>query len=78
MAETVAKKLFVLDTNVILHDSKCLYGFGQNDIVLPITVLEELDNFKKGNESVNFHAREFLRGLDAVSGDQIFEGQGAR
>ncbi len=65
-------KIFVLDTNVILHDSSCIYQFEENDVVLPITVIEELDYFKKGNESVNFHAREFLRNLDLISGDNIF------
>jgi len=67
------KKMFVLDTNVILHDSNCIYQFAENDLVIPITVLEELDNFKKGNESINFHAREFLRSVDALSGDTLFE-----
>lgn len=66
------KKIFVLDTNVILHDSSCIYHFEENDVVIPITVIEELDFFKKGNESVNFHAREFLRNLDSISGDIIF------
>lgn len=66
------KKLFVLDTNVILHDSSCLEHFQEHDVVLPITVLEELDNFKKGNESINFHAREFVRRLDSMSGDALF------
>ncbi|MCM8813463.1 MAG: PhoH family protein [Candidatus Omnitrophica bacterium] len=65
-------KLFVLDTNVILHDSSCLYHFKDNDIVIPIQVLEELDKFKKGNETLNFHAREFVRALDELSGDKIF------
>lgn len=67
------KKLFVLDTNVILHDSACIYEFKDNDVVLPITVLEELDRFKKGNETLNMHAREFLRTLDSLSEDKIFE-----
>lgn len=66
------KKTFVLDTNVILHDSSCIYQFEENDVVVPIKVIEELDNFKKGNESVNFHAREFLRNLDSISGDKLF------
>ena len=68
------RKLFVLDTNVILHDSSCLQRFHEHDIVVPVTVLEELDQFKKGNEVLNYHAREFLRGLDAISGDTIFNG----
>ena len=40
------RKIFVLDTNVILHDSTCIYQFDEHDVVLPITVLEELDRFK--------------------------------
>ncbi len=67
------KKIFVLDTNVILHDSACIYYFQDNDVVIPITVLEELDQFKKGNQSINFHAREFVRNLDALSGDKLFK-----
>jgi PhoH-like ATPase len=67
------KKLFVLDTNVVLHDSSCIEQFEENDVVLPITVLEELDHFKKGNESVNFHAREFVRSLDSLSWDRLFD-----
>lgn len=70
-------KTFVLDTNVILHDSSCIYQFKDNDIVIPIQVLEELDKFKKGNETLNFHAREFVRTLDDLSGDQMF-GEGVR
>jgi PhoH-like ATPase len=54
------EKTFVLDTNVILHDSSCIYHFQENDIVIPITVLEELDQFKKGNSSLNYHARNFF------------------
>ena len=65
-------KIFVLDTNVILHDSNSIHHFGENDIVIPITVLEELDNFKKGNESLNFHAREFARTVDSLSSDMLF------
>ncbi len=68
------KKIFVLDTNVILHDSSCIYQFEENDVVVPVTVLEELDQFKKGSESVNFHAREFVRILDKLSGDNLFDG----
>jgi PhoH-like ATPase len=72
MAEKKAKT-FVLDTNVILHDSSCIYQFKDHDIVVPIYVLEELDRFKKGNETLNFHAREFVRALDNLSGDQLFD-----
>ena len=72
-----AKKNFVLDTNVILHDYDCLKNFEENDIYLPIIVLEELDKFKKGNEQINFNAREFLRELDLITDDNLFT-KGAR
>jgi len=68
------QKTFVLDTNVILHDSSCIYQFQDNDVVIPITVIEELDQFKKGNSILNFHAREFTRSLDFLSGDRLFNG----
>lgn len=61
------KKNFVLDTNVILHDYNCLKNFQENDIYLPIVVLEELDKFKKGNEQINYNAREFVRELDMIT-----------
>lgn len=67
------KKNFVLDTNVILHDFRCLDNFEENDIYLPIVVLEELDKFKKGNEQINYNAREFLRQLDALTDDDLFK-----
>ncbi|MBU0973667.1 MAG: PhoH family protein [Proteobacteria bacterium] len=68
------KKIFVLDTNVILHDSSCIHQFDDNDICIPITVIEELDKFKKGNNVINCNARDFLRSLDALSGDQMLNG----
>ena len=66
------KKNFVLDTNVILHDYNCLKNFEENDIYLPIVVLEELDKFKKGNEQINFNAREFVRELDLITDNKLF------
>lgn len=66
------KKNFVIDTNVILHDCNCLKNFQENDIYLPIVVLEELDKFKKGNEQINFNAREFVRELDLLTDDDLF------
>jgi PhoH-like ATPase len=65
-------KTFVLDTNVILHDYRCIYNFQENNIVIPIVVLEELDKFKKGNEQINYNAREFVRILDDIAGNQVF------
>ena len=67
-----AKKNFVLDTNVILHDYKCIENFQENDIYLPIVVLEELDKFKKGNEQINYNAREFVRELDQLTSNDLF------
>jgi PhoH-like ATPase len=74
LLKQVKPKKFVLDTNVILHDSTCIYKFGSNHIVIPITVLEELDQFKKGDSVLNYNARNFLRELDAVSGPKLFNG----
>lgn len=67
-------KLFVLDTNVLLHDHHCLKKFQENDVVIPITSLEELDHFKKGNEQINFNARQMVRILDKISGPNLFNG----
>ena len=61
------RKIFVLDTSVILHDHNSINNFAEHDICLPITVLEELDNFKRGTDSKNFEAREFIRIIDAYS-----------
>ena len=62
-----SQKIFVLDTSVILHDHNVLDCFEENDIAIPITVLEELDNFKRGNDTKNYEAREFIRILDRLS-----------
>ena len=69
MSKKKLKKIFVLDTSVILHDHNSLHCFEENDIAIPITVLEELDNFKRGNDTKNFEAREFIRVLDKLSND---------
>jgi len=68
------KKIFILDTNVLLHDYTCIYNFEENDVVIPIVVLEELDKFKRGSDMINFHAREFTRELDKISGDLLLTG----
>ena len=69
----MGKKNFVLDTNVLLHDHKCIFNFEENDIFIPIVVLEELDKFKKGNEEINYNAREFARQLDKYTDKDFFE-----
>jgi PhoH-like ATPase len=65
------RKIFIIDTNVLLHDYQSIYKFQENDVIIPIVVLEELDRFKKGNDQINFHAREFTRELDKISGDNL-------
>ena len=64
----LTKKLFVLDTNVILHDAGCIEQFEEHDVIIPITVLEEIDKFKRGNEDIHFQARQFMRALDSMTG----------
>jgi len=66
-------KIFVFDTNVILHDHRSIFNFQENDIIIPIVVIEELDKFKKGNDQINFNAREFVRELDKVAVNNMFE-----
>ena len=63
------EKIFVLDTNIILHDYRCIWKFQDNDLIIPIAVLEELDKFKKGNDALNYNARGFIRELDRLTKD---------
>ncbi|MFQ3326061.1 MAG: PhoH-like ATPase [Salibacteraceae bacterium] len=67
------RKIFVLDTSVILFDHNAVKSFQENDVAIPITVLEELDNFKKGNDTKNFEAREFIRFVDSLAGKSILK-----
>ncbi len=67
------KKIFVLDTSVIIYDHTAIKNFAEHDVVIPITVLEELDNFKKGNDTKNFAAREFTRYIDKMSGNNTLQ-----
>lgn len=67
------KKIFVLDTSVIIYDHTAIKNFAEHDVVIPITVLEELDNFKKGNDTKNFSAREFTRYIDKLSGNNTLQ-----
>ncbi|MCB0790791.1 MAG: PhoH family protein [Flavobacteriales bacterium] len=61
------RKIFVLDTSVILYDHSAIKSFEEHDVAIPIEVLEELDTFKKGNETLNYEAREFIRLIDSVA-----------
>ncbi|MFB6307639.1 MAG: PhoH family protein, partial [Flavobacteriales bacterium] len=65
--ENTPKKTYVLDTSVILYDYNAINNFEENNVAIPINVLEELDNFKKGSDSKNFEAREFIRYVDKLS-----------
>jgi len=71
MLEGNSNKVFVLDTNVVLYDYRCIYSFEEHNVVIPITLLEEIDKFKRGNEIINYNAREFSRELDALINTDI-------
>jgi PhoH-like ATPase len=62
------EKIFVLDTSVLLHDFDAIVNFKEHFVAIPITVLEELDKFKIGNDTKNFSAREVIRFIDKLSG----------
>jgi PhoH-like ATPase len=64
----MAKKTYVFDTSVCLTDSKCIYNYGNNDIVFPLKVLEEIDNHKKRQDAVGANARMIIRELDELRG----------
>lgn len=66
------KKIFVLDTNVLLHDPNAIFSFDDNDIVLPITTIEELDRFKKQVDSIGRNARHVTRTLDSLGKNKSF------
>ncbi len=59
-------KIFVLDTNIVLHDHTAIRQFQDNDIVVPMAVVEELDKFKKGNDALSFNARAFMREMNQL------------
>jgi len=69
----VGKKIFVLDTSVIIFDPNAIKNFADHDVAIPVTVLEELDNFKKGNDTKNFAARQFSRFVDKASGNDSLQ-----
>ena len=72
MARNSKKRTFVLDTNVLIHDPNAIFNFDEHDVVIPITVVEELDRLKSGNESRNVSARQASRNLTRL----IKEGEG--
>ena len=62
----MAKKWYVIDTSVYLSDSDCINKFGNNDIIVPLKVLEEIDKHKKRQDAVGFHARQIIKTFDAL------------
>ncbi len=73
MSKGKTKKIFVIDTSVLLHDHNSIKSLEDNHIAIPITVLEELDNFKVGNETKNYEARECIRIIDNLSKDHTLQ-----
>lgn len=70
MAESVKNKIFVLDTNVLMHDPTCVFRFEENDLYIPMVVLEELDGLKKGTSEAARTARQVSRLLDELVAEQ--------
>lgn len=62
-------KTFILDTNVLLHDSECIFAFEDNDIIIPLVVLEELDTFKSAQGEIGHNTRQVIRHLDKLRSD---------
>ena len=69
-------KIFVLDTNIILHDHQAIKHFQDNDLVIPIAVIEELDKFKKGNDALSYNARAFMRDINKLTEKREFGPKG--
>lgn len=67
------RKIFVIDTSVLLHDHASISNFEEHYVAIPITVLEELDNFKVGNDTKNFEARECIRIIDRLSKEHTLQ-----
>ncbi len=70
-----ASKLYILDTNVLLHDPKCLFQFKEQDITIPMTVLEELDSIKDRKQTVAAEARHAIRMIDNILSSATNAGQ---
>jgi PhoH-like ATPase len=73
IVENKVKKIFVLDTSVIIYEHNSIMNFDEHDVGIPITVLEELDQFKKGNDTKNFEAREFIRLIDKLADGKMLQ-----
>ncbi len=71
------KKTYVLDTNVLLHDPQALFRFEENDLVIPMTVIEEIDRFKKDLNETGRNARHISRLLDGLREEGVAGRRGA-
>ena len=68
-AQEARKKMYVLDTNVLIHDPNALLNFEEHDVIIPMTVLEELDSLKTGKQAVAADCRQAIRNIDKLLGD---------
>lgn len=73
MVKKTSDKIYVLDTSVLLFDHDAINQFDEHNVAIPITVLEELDNFKVGNDTKNFEARAIIRFLDRLAGESSLQ-----
>ena len=71
-AKSGKPKIFVLDTNIILHDHRAIRKFQDNNLVIPMAVIEELDKFKKGTDALAFNSRGFVRDIDRITEGKLF------
>ena len=71
-AKTGKPKIFVLDTNIILHDHRAIRKFQDNNLVIPMAVIEELDKFKKGTDALAYNSRGFVRDIDRITEGKLF------
>ncbi|NQX91037.1 MAG: PhoH family protein [Flavobacteriales bacterium] len=73
MSKKSKKKVYVIDTSVLLYDHNAIHNFEDNHIAIPITVLEELDQFKVGNDTKNYEARECIRIIDKIASEATLQ-----
>jgi PhoH-like ATPase len=66
-------KIYVIDTSIVLFDASAPWNLDEHDVAIPLTVLEELDHFKKGDETINQQAREFIRRIDGLSLEKVLQ-----